>query len=201
MSSDPSIRLRRSFYFPIFVLLASAGLFFLLFFSNTLTDRLVSYVCASAFGRPVVLHGAHFEFPTRAGIVFRVREIDLRPMWQGTDSAASRFIHQHDLDEWLELKDTLWILKSRRGRWFLRLLNARAGEISIKGGLCLDRGRIVRWNGAIHLPRSLSERFPQIVEKRFAQDALGRRLFKMTWAGGQWRLWGRSGPVLEAKWQ
>ncbi len=201
MPLKPPTGFRNRYFFIFFSLLVSVSLLALLSTPNPLTDSLVSRVCSSAVGNPIELHGVRFGFPSKGSIDLRIREINLRPMWRGADSAAGRFFREHKLDDLLELKDTVWVLKTRLGSWYLRLLNAGAGELSMRGGLRLDKGRIKRWNAAFRLPKKISERFPQIIEKRFAQDGYGRRILKMTWANGRWRLWGRSGPVLEAKWQ
>lgn len=164
-------------------------------------DTLISHACAAALGRQIEIRGIQFEYISRGSLVFRVKEIDFRSMWRGEDSAVGRFVAQNNLDELLEVKDSRWVLKPRKNVWYLRVLAAHSGEISIKGGLRIDNGRVSKWNATLCLPKKLSKRFPQIFEKRFAQDTFGRRLFKMTWASGRWRLWGQLGPVLEAKWQ
>lgn len=193
-------RPRKGPFFTLIILFVLLPVFLTLV-PNPLTDLAVSRACAAALGRPVELRGVRYEFQTKPYMIFRVREIDLRPVWQGEDSAVGRFVHKHGLESGLLVKDSLWAFKRTDGGWYARLLEARAGEVSIKGGLRIVGGRISKWNAIFWLPRAVWGRFPELVEKRFAQDGQGRRLFKLTWNDGRWRLWGRSGPVLEARWQ
>ena len=187
--------------FPFFLPLAAFFVIFLAFVPNSLTDLLASRVLVGALGYPVELRGVRYEFQARPYMIFRVRETDLRPAWRGKDSVVGRFVRSHGLDAWLLVKDSRWVFRRSGATGYLRLLKAQAGDVSIRGGLCLDGGRISKWEAVFWLPRSVWGRFPELTEKRFAEDGRGRRLFKLTWNNGLWRLWGRLGPVLEARWQ
>ena len=192
---------RKGLFCVLLALAAPAALLTLLFLPNPVTDSLVSRVCTQKFGRPIALHNIHFKVPSGSSVTFLIGEADLRKMLPADDSAVGRFVRQNDLARWLNIKNSRWIFKSRDGVLYLRLLEARAGEVLIQGGLCYEGGRVSRWNAAFRLPKSWWGRFPSLVGKRFAQDPSGRRLFKLSWSGGLYRLWGRSGPVLEASWQ
>ncbi len=194
-------RPRRRLGFPLFILAAALFFFFLIFIPNRFADVLVSRICAEASGYPAELRGVRYEFQGKPYMVFSVREIDLRPVWREDDSAVARFVREHDLDAWLLVKDSRWVFRRAGATSYLRLLKAQAGDVSIRGGVRLDDGRVSKCDAAFWLPRSVWGRFPELVEKKFAEDVRGRRLFKLTWNNGRWRLWGRFGPVLEARWQ
>jgi len=202
MPLDPSgPRPRRGLFFLISVLVVVAAVFLLILFPNPLVDSVASRIFSKKIGRPVGLHRIRVDIAAGSPAVFRVGETDLRRVWPLEETAVGRFVRQHGLSSWLVVKDSRWAFKVRRDTSYLRLLEARAGDVLIQGGLRFDGGRISKWNAAFRLPRSLWERFPELVGKRFGQDSSGRRLFKLTWSGGHCRLWGRSGPVLEASWQ
>ncbi len=186
----------------IAALLVSPLLLGAVFFPNPLTDALVSVTATATLNKPVRVHGAHLEFPPSGQrTYFRVREIDLLPLCGAPDSTLSVFVKRHRLEDWLRLRDSRWVLTRAEDRLTLRLLKARAGEASIQAGLRFERKRLTRAAAAIWLPKAVWSRFPDLVERRFSRDAQGRRLFKLTWNDGRWRLWGRSAPVLEASWR
>ena len=223
-------RPRKNSRLPFFVLAVSFPLFLLAFFPNPLTDRLASRLCSAAFGRPVTFGQIRFEFPStvsfqraevwpspsagsivalsgrmnvhplRQQAVLRAREIDLRALCGAEGSPAANFVRQHGLSDWLSVHDSRWLLEWQRSFYDLRLLDSGVGGSSLRGGLRFDRRELHKLDVAFWLPETIWGRFPELMEKRFAQDAEGRRLLKLTWSGGRWRLWGRSAPVLEASW-
>ncbi len=204
---------------------------FLFFIPNPLTDLLVSGFLRAQLGRPVSLRGVRYDFPCRISFsearlkpsdttgeihvrggrvdylrekrrtAFRAKEIDLGPLWLEKDSTTARFVQSHDLEKGLVLKNSIWTLVRKDGVLYVRLLSAEAGGASLRGGLRFEEGCVSKWATALWLPKQLWGRFPDLVEKKFTQDAEGRRLFKLTWSRDSWRLWGRFGPVLEARWQ
>ena len=140
--------------------------------------------------------------PSKGRFFFQINEIDLRPYWMGANSASEQFIRKHDLAQWLVVKDSRWVL-TREGEeiYCLRLLRGEKNGNLLKGGLKFEAGRLSKINTVFCLASSVWERFPNLVSKRFSRDEEGRRLFKVSWGQGLWRLWGRNGPVLEARWQ
>ena len=194
-------RRRKGPFILILALLFLASFFLLVILPNPLLDSAASRLCTEWFKRPVELRGVHVRFTGGKEIHFSIDEIDLRKALREEASAAGRFVQAHDISPWLIIKDSHWVFKSARGASYLRLLGARSQDAFMRGGLRSDDGRVLRWNTALRLPRSLWGRFPQLVGKRFGRDLGGRCILKMTYSNGHFRLWGRSGPALEASWQ
>ena len=198
--SDPANR--RRLRPSVAALLVLPLLFSAFFFPNPAVDTIISVAVHAILGKPIRLQGAQLDLPLSGKrVFFRIREIDLLPLCGAQDSAASVFVARHGLESWLKLRDSRWVLTRGADRFTLRLLSAQAGEASIKAGLRFEKGRLSKASAAIWLPKEVWRRFPDLVEKRFSKDVHGRRLFKLTWNEGRWRLWGRSAPVLEASWR
>jgi hypothetical protein len=229
MPPAPRPSVRRVPATPLVVLAVSFTVFLLAFLPNPLTDKLVSWAVGSAVSRPVHFKRVQYEFPFGASFLeavvgdasrgplavarqgrlrldpsqrqwtLRVHEIDLEPLY-GPSSSTGSFIRRTGLSEWLLIRDSLWLANQDGSTSYLRLLEGQVGEGSVKGGLRMDGDRVSKVDAAFWLPESVWKRFPELVEKRFAQDEQRRRLFKLSWNNGRWTLWGRSAPVLEASW-
>ena len=176
---------------------------FLVLIPNPLTDHLLSRACSQISGFSISLKGVKCAFrPSQKSVYFQITEMDLRRIEIVPGSASGNFIRQHNLEEWLLIKKSRWVLTSEnRGSYCLRLLKAEKNGNLLKGGLRFEAGKTSKISAAFWLKPYVWERFPKLIEKRFSSDAEGRRLFKISWSEGLWRLWGRNGPVLEARWQ
>ena len=231
MTQDLRLRSRRIPAFLLVVLAASLPFFSLAFFPNYLTDRLFSRVCAGLWGRPVTLHRIRLEFPLGVSFraaefgqiggrpealarfgqarfsasggewLFAIREIDLEGLIEAFSPASVRLIRQQGLSDWLFMRNTRWRFKREGETSYLRLLDAEAGNGSLRGGLRFDGAVLSKADLILWLPEAVWSRFPKLIEKRFVEDNRHRRLFKLTWKNGRWTLWGRSAPVLEARWK
>lgn len=181
----------------------TAFLAVLLFFvPNPLTDLLVSRAVSQTADAPVALRSVRLKLlPGSRRLFLRAGELDARALAGRPGGTVSEFVRRYNLLDWLLIRDSRWLLGRKDGEWRLRMLDAAAGEAALRAGFSFRGGRLRKLNAAFWLPRSIWGRFPEVVEKRFALDASGRRLFKLTWNDGRWTLRGRSAPVLEARWR
>jgi hypothetical protein len=152
---------------------------------------------------PALMRGGRIVWlPGSARAEFRMKEIDFLPVFASAASSAGNFIRKHGLNEWMLVRDSHWTLTHRLGQFTLRLVDSKVGESSLVGGIRFNaQGAPSRSAAALWLPKSVWNRFSGLVGKKFPEDAEGRRLIKLTWNAGKWRLWGRSAPVLEASWR
>lgn len=182
---------------------ASAALFFALpfFIPNPLLDAALSGASAAA-GYPARFERARFALPSARldGLHFYADEVRLRPL-AGSNPMTQAFLGKEGLEDWLSVRRAHLVFVFKSPAFYVRILDARTGPGHLRGGVRLDGGKVSKWSLACWLPESVWGRFPELVGKRFSRDAGGRRLFKLTWNGGRWRLWGRSAPVLEASWR
>ena len=153
-------------------------------------------------GRPEALarFGQARFFASTDEWLLAIREIDLEGLIEVFSPASVRLIRRQGLSDWFFMRNTYWRFKREGETSYLRLLKAEAGEGSLRGGLRFDGPVLSKANLALWLPEAVWSRFPKLIEKRFVEDSRRRRLFKLTWNNGRWTLWGRSAPVLEARW-
>ena len=173
----------RSNWFAAPLFFAGLALFVLL--PNPALDLLVSVVCEASLGLPIRFHGLH---PTS---------------WKSATFGSAYVLLQHEKEPALirrggvRLNPDAGVLRfwAREIEW----QGVHAGS-KIRGGALFKERRLSKLSTALWVPQSVWSGFPQMIDKRFARDADNRRFFKLSYNEGLWRVWGRSAPVLEARW-
>lgn len=185
----------------LFIFAVTTGCFFtLVFISNPVTDRILSFYLGDSAGSPIGLEGVRIRF-FDAGALFSIKKVDMSAWVRTRGESWDQIFRELGQENRLIVKDSKWVVIPRNGGWNIRLLRGAVGGAGISGGFFLKDGEILKLVAHVRIPEKILHSFSQLAAGRFPREKDGGYVVKVSFNSGRWVLWGAAGPVLEAKWR